>query len=105
MLIEMTYEYDGSLPEQFAFHPETQPGFEKGGFIFNVCLRYLENMYEVQESTEDLQQYVNREMPKLKEQIQASIVLWHFHWAIWSLIMIDWDNLKEAEEFLLPYGK
>lgn len=42
MINEMTYEYNTEIPDQFAFHPEAQVGFEKDGFIFNACLRYLE---------------------------------------------------------------
>lgn len=54
LINELAIEYSADLPGQFAYHPETAVGYEKDGFVFNLCLRYLEAMIETTGNVEDV---------------------------------------------------
>ena len=54
---------------------------------------------------DNFEQCLAVELPILKDQTFRCVLLSHFQWAYWSLIMMPLDNIEACENFHLEYAK
>ena len=101
MYLETTIDY--SYPKfPFVSYDESLRWTKEELEFFIRC--YLERDAELK-GQEDIQEYINKEFPKLMNEVKQGEALSNAMWAIWALLVTDWKIFDETKGWNLHFAK
>jgi len=89
----------------FKFHEELFDFLLQRNEIDHIARHYLKHYHgKFYQGEKTSEQFLEEELPILKDQITRAVLLEHLLWAVWALVMMTPSDLHKSMDFYLPYA-
>ena len=82
--------------KEFPFYKHNEENRLSNAEIELLCKEYLKSQHSYIMNGQSVDEYVEKEYKLLYEQTKAMSPYINLYWAVWYMIMMDWDNINQA---------